>query len=734
MELHELRGCAPTPLAHYLKALGILRIVSEQRDSKARGFWKDDAFWLTTELSKDELVRFFLEDWAPTPMASPWNSDFWPKDPKKSALTNLSQSTTPRLSNYRETIALDEEAFAASSKNSSEDEKPLLVAKLRARLPEAALSWIDASLVLSPKKDKELKLKFPALLGSGGNDGRFEFTNNVIQRLMELMDEAGAPRKKASELLRAALFGEATDKLLPMKVSMGQFLPTERRTNPWDFVLMLEGALVFQVSAVRKLEGVELSQAAAPFAVQSCVSGYASASDSDDDKGHGEQWMPLWSKPSLFSEVRALFAEGRLKEGTQTARHTLDAALAVRQRGASRGIDAFQRYGFFKRNGESHLAVPIGRWDVDLKPELGLLLPLNTWLEKLTRASKQDGAPKSLADHVHGLDTAYLAVCQKSDQSARWQSLLIALGEAEDAIVRSKKLIEATSPIPRLPLRWIELANDGSTEFRLAVALASQSDFSKQKLGPMRAHCVPLDPKSFLRFDDQETVRVVWKPAASLVSNLVDVLERRLMEGKRAGLVLLPLQTHWGASIEDVERFIAGDVDERRIAQLARGLMAIDWRKPSSDRDSVEAAEQRQEFDAIQSNWKQRCRADRSNEPPLPLHALFRLCLMRHELRRDVGDELEISANATLLRLLASGRFAEAGTRAVHHLGIHGLRVRLRQVFGSAEFARRIAASLAFPLERSLSNDRALVRAILKPEAVRDETTSAHLATADQAS
>ena len=42
LHLHHVSGCAPAPLAHYLKALGILRIVAEQRDPDIRGWWHDD--------------------------------------------------------------------------------------------------------------------------------------------------------------------------------------------------------------------------------------------------------------------------------------------------------------------------------------------------------------------------------------------------------------------------------------------------------------------------------------------------------------------------------------------------------------------------------------------------------------------------------------------------------------------------------------------------------------------
>ena len=39
LHLHYLKGCSPTPLANYHKALGILRLVAEQADPTARGWW-----------------------------------------------------------------------------------------------------------------------------------------------------------------------------------------------------------------------------------------------------------------------------------------------------------------------------------------------------------------------------------------------------------------------------------------------------------------------------------------------------------------------------------------------------------------------------------------------------------------------------------------------------------------------------------------------------------------------
>jgi CRISPR-associated protein Csx17 len=105
--VHKLTGCSPSPLAHYLKALGILRLVSEQVDSDSRGWWRHDAFFLATLLDRDQLENFFLKTYSPTPMISPWNggSGFYPKD-NKSGIEPIEQSKSHRFRAYREAISV----------------------------------------------------------------------------------------------------------------------------------------------------------------------------------------------------------------------------------------------------------------------------------------------------------------------------------------------------------------------------------------------------------------------------------------------------------------------------------------------------------------------------------------------------------------------------------------------------------------------------------------------------
>ena len=122
-QLHTLKGCSPVPLAHYLKALGILRLVVEQRaDCEARGWWDGEHFCLMSMLSREELEAFFLEKYEPTPLLSPWNKGcgfFKANDP---GLAPLEQSHAARFQHFREGVTESRrllDAVAARGRNHS---------------------------------------------------------------------------------------------------------------------------------------------------------------------------------------------------------------------------------------------------------------------------------------------------------------------------------------------------------------------------------------------------------------------------------------------------------------------------------------------------------------------------------------------------------------------------------------------------------------------------------------
>src|SRR5438105_1786269 len=106
----RLIGCTPEPLGSYLKAVAILRLVAEQRDAEARGWWEGECFCLECALDQEELVAFFREEYCPTPIVAPWNgaSGFYAKG-RKTGIEAIGSSTASRFAIYREAIRLAKE-------------------------------------------------------------------------------------------------------------------------------------------------------------------------------------------------------------------------------------------------------------------------------------------------------------------------------------------------------------------------------------------------------------------------------------------------------------------------------------------------------------------------------------------------------------------------------------------------------------------------------------------------
>ncbi|MEA3559389.1 MAG: type I-U CRISPR-associated protein Csx17, partial [Candidatus Thermoplasmatota archaeon] len=177
----ELKGCSPVPLAHYLKALGLMRILSGHVGSMVSGYWKDETFHLRSELNQDGLVDFLYYKYMPTPVVSPWNggSGFSPKD-NTIPIERIEESEMDRFNNYRISIDRGREArrlLGVTEKVSKEQKEPMLNI-CRNIFPDVSLEWLDAAYVLTDNGPR-----YPPLLGTGGNDGRLDFSNNFMKNI-----------------------------------------------------------------------------------------------------------------------------------------------------------------------------------------------------------------------------------------------------------------------------------------------------------------------------------------------------------------------------------------------------------------------------------------------------------------------------------------------------------------------------------------------------------------------
>lgn len=577
-----LAGCTPTPLANYLKALGIFRLVAEQKDPGVKACWRGERFALITRLSPEELMRFFLEEYRPTPILAPWNggSGFFPND-NKDGFGPLSTSQAARFLLMSEGIATASQVLLNLNltEKPNPDSKPQLLMALRGQASDALLAWLDAAVVLSAGEPA-----YPPLLGTGGNDGRLDFTNNFLQRLVELFDPStGEPIGLAPAWLDHAINGTPTPKLT--QKAIGQFAPgqigganatsgfsTDSHMNPWDFVLMLEGALLFVTATSRRLESNQQAKLSYPFTVYPNSGGSGGMAQADAGSSRGEIWMPLWAKPAHLEEIRVFLGEGRATLGRRAARDGLDFARAVSRLGTDRGIDAFQRYGFMVRNGLAYLATPIARVESKRAPAADLINDLERghFLDLLRRQARGKEAPASLKRAVSQLENALFALTKPGSGGPAIQRTLILLGEVMQTLAVSRKGQEAVTVLPSLSADWMLQANDNSAEFRLALSLAS--------LPRMAAHLAPLEWNKVNR-------RWQWQPESGthvwgkgdLIRNLVRIAGRRLIEAKREDDATEPFASHTALAARqtDIHGFLCEQTDDAKTAALLQGLVWV---------------------------------------------------------------------------------------------------------------------------------------------------------------
>jgi CRISPR-associated protein Csx17 len=589
---HVLHGCASVPLGGYLKALGVFRLLAEQADPDLRGFWRDERFVLHARLPNSELLEFFIERYRPTPIVAPWNggSGFWPKD-NREGFDAIQASSDSRLRSYKAAILAcqglirDRHLSTAPKENAKAD----FIAALRTALSDEACRWLDGALTLTADGPR-----YPPILGTGGNDGRLDFSNNFMRRQIQVMREA---IKKSEEMLRSSLFSRPCAHL--EKGAVGQFYPgtaggpnagvgfeTDSLVNPWEFILTIEGALVFAASATRRHAHDRTAALAFPFTTRTVGAGSGAAAFSDEADARGEFWAPLWSRAAGFDEVLQLMSEGRAVVDGGGARDGLDFARAAAQLGTARGIQAFQRHAFLMRAGKAYFATPLGQIGVRENPRASFVsqLEANGWLSRARNAVRDRSAPAILGTLGRGLDEALFRLVGHGSAEAIEQ-VIVAVGAVAIETARRPKLRESLPPPPRLSTDWAEAADDGSHEFALAAALASidaTTNAKQSDLGfdiPFRCHLGPLSPTARQDTWSDTTLSrtlAVWT-GRSLVRDMVAVLERRLIEARRHNFIRdqsaeIPLAGRRTAPLAAITAFLAGRTDDDRIAALAAGL------------------------------------------------------------------------------------------------------------------------------------------------------------------
>ncbi|HLH75860.1 MAG TPA: type I-U CRISPR-associated protein Csx17 [Candidatus Binataceae bacterium] len=717
----EIPGCTPQPLMAYLKALGILRLVSEQKDGEARAWWENDLFWLSSSLDRAALVNFFLEEYQPTPILAPWGarSGFYPgasETSARKALEAVVQNTETRLARFREGIAsvrtlLDR--LALSGKASNEDKLELL-RQCRSNLPESVIAWLDACALDTPP--------FPPLLGTGGNEGSGSYVSGFTQQVVNCVI-----RRASDDALYTSLFVTQRRGVLTSQTP-GHFSPAAAggpnatqgleggsNTNPWDYILCLEGACLWASAVTRRLGASRGGMASFPFTVAISGSGSASLALKDRIKpkqakrSGAEMWLPMWERRLSLGEISLLLSEGRASLGRRSAITGIDLARAASTLGVDRGIKRFIRTGFLMRNGQSFLSIPLGAFEVTERPSASLLQEIDTWLDRFRRASADKKAPPRFVSALSRIESAIFEFC-KHGGAPLFQEVLVSVGNVERELANGGRFRDEHRLAPLGPLSdaWIEASNDSSPEFAIARAVASIYD-RESKIGPLRANLEPIDWKKRSPNWAESDTATAWN-AANPIANLLSVLERRLMDGERASCEHLPLSFRAATPLDAISAFISGAVDDARIEELLWGLMLV-------------------------SGTNQAAPHPQSASDIPRAYALLKLLFLPGplEIYRDAkgnpavrlqlnqqGGAISIRAEPSIVQLLRANRLGEACVVAMRRLRatglspmpmpIRGRRARdrdwleLDRLGGDGLDSRRLAAALLFPVDNGAVN------------------------------
>ncbi|WP_432898449.1 type I-G CRISPR-associated protein Cas8g1/Csx17 [Micromonospora matsumotoense] len=579
MTRHLMPGLRPVPLSAYLAGLGLFRVVAEQADPEATARWTAEGMVLATTVP--DLAGWLVDEYVPTPVLSPWNegSGFGAKDKTpKQALDALAAHPSPRLAPMR--AALVTATRVGQQSRSLGWTKERTIRQFRNHAPDALLPWIDATVILVGNQSY-----FPPLLGTGGNDGRLEFSTTFHQRLLEVLPVKPADVARSVAHARDLLTGQQSVPL--SRATGGQFDPlstggpnsspfgvADAIVNPWAFVLMVEGALFFASTAVRRHQH-QVGRAAIPFTVASTADGTTSGAAGEESRG--EIWAPLWERPFSLPEVTQLFADARAAWRGRPARRAVEFYAATRSLGVARGVAAFTRYGLHQRNGLSYVAVPLDRVTVQTRPEVRLVARLEDWVSWVRR----DAHTGTVQDTLRRFDTAHLAYV-RDDGTLPLVRLLAAVTDLEQAVGRSSRTREKV-PVRTPPSAGeflTVLARASCPELRVAVGIASTATLgSRGEARSMRHLLLPVDPD--LRWRDAPLVAGFGlRPLRPVLADVLswrcrtapDEQDTTTFRGSptfRRGI---------GVPDRDLHAFaVLGQLDEKALDLWLRACLALRW-------------------------------------------------------------------------------------------------------------------------------------------------------------
>jgi CRISPR-associated protein Csx17 len=645
------------PLGSYLKALAVLRLVAEQADSDARGWWAGNCFQLRSVFDEDGLSSFFLSRYRPTPILAPWNAGSGFCTEKGRAVVEvIAVSSDGRLADYRDAITRAIDIVKGVGGEKEDERRSEILRRCRNGLPDRAVEWLDAATAISANGTRTTA----PILGTGGNEGNLEYGNHFMKYIALLL-LGGAPTPTASSLLRNALFAESTGEFEPSSVgqfdpgraggrNQGQNMMTEKvPSNPWNFVLTLEGAVSWAAGLYRRQGFGYRSILCSPFTVDSSPVGYQSSTGKDRVATRAEIWAPVWEQPARYAEIKTLLREGRASLDGKPAQTGLEFAQAASSLGVDRGVTGFVRYSLLERRGKGYyVALPAGKFAVTYRRETDLVRELAPILERADILLRD--APVSYISLRRQVDEAVYQLLLRGGPEAL-RGVATSLGRVHRWILNTAKPIRLNASITPA---WLTTLAD-FPEARIAAALAG---ISGSGAGVFRDHL------------DRNNRCFAWT-GRDLSERLIRVLDKRIRDG--SDQLHNPLRSSYSASASDVARFIEGALDDDLVEDLLFTFSLMRWggqRIPAAPKDQAVAV------------W--------------PVYAVLKHLFLPGSVPSAAGDVI-LRSDPRIIALLSSGDIRSATEIAVRRLQISGLKPIQAEYDGGIE-PNRLAAALLIPV------------------------------------
>ncbi|MFZ9752446.1 MAG: type I-G CRISPR-associated protein Cas8g1/Csx17 [Cyanobium sp.] len=493
-----------SPLSSYLAAIGLLRIVGEQLDPGARGFWRSGRFHLETDASLERIAEFLSREYKPSPCITPWNKDSgFPVGTPAKEFRALKGPRFEEISRIVDSAAALIPRFTTANSNEDKVKARLLEALDRAGDSDAWSAWLGTCAVTFHNQKGELAVRFPALLGgTGGAFGRADFGLKFVKALQVVQPEHFIAAILGSD--QRDLMIKAGDSLIYDPASrcdsqQGYGIATQDtqqsrdgKANPATLILLAEGITLFEGYAMTTAPDGDASDgsqhAAFTLAVAHNSSGHPSSSWLENDGNQSEElWCPLWDEPCHYSDVRDALRRIALLPLPRQLRTGTDLALFASCLGRRLNLSGFARYCFPARIGQgtkipSLIEVfPLDEARADRTDALADVVKLAS---RLRRHAKNKTIPSSYRHAAERVVAQVEAVAGGGGSYAELLRRLLAWRRQEELSQKERKPNEKTAMSlwlsfqfgsRSLPPQWFSLLErelDGP-EWRLALALGT---------------------------------------------------------------------------------------------------------------------------------------------------------------------------------------------------------------------------------------------------------------------